>query len=305
MGKVKSFVAGLLAAVAGLVPGTALAQGGLGEAMRARMQARLGQQERDGRSADNGGWQRTERPRPPERGEWHRADPAARPSADASGDDRARAPDGDRADRNQRRGALERADRPGLDRFDRRDELRPARPVTGGGDRGAWRGRGNRVAGAADRRWDTRDQEAARYRHARDKRAWYDRSDFDDRRDWNWRSDDARAWLRDAAGGATWDRGWRHSGRYDWNGYRASHRSAYRLPRYYAPGGWNGGYRRFPLGARLLPALFAELYWIDDPYAYRLPAAYGPYRWIRYYNDAVLVDVDSGEVVDSVYDLFW
>ena len=51
--------------------------------------------------------------------------------------------------------------------------------------------------------------------------------------------------------------------------------------------------------------LFAQDYLIDDPYAYRLPEVYGPYRWVRYYNDAVLVDIYSGQVVDVIYDIFW
>jgi hypothetical protein len=36
-----------------------------------------------------------------------------------------------------------------------------------------------------------------------------------------------------------------------------------------------------------------------------LPPAYGPYRWVRYYNDALLVDIYTGRVVDTVYDIFW
>ena len=31
----------------------------------------------------------------------------------------------------------------------------------------------------------------------------------------------------------------------------------------------------------------------------------GPYRWVRYYDDALLVDIYSGEVVDVIYDFFW
>ena len=38
---------------------------------------------------------------------------------------------------------------------------------------------------------------------------------------------------------------------------------------------------------------------------YRLPPAYGGTRWIRYYNDALLVDTYSGEVIDVIYDIFW
>ena len=65
------------------------------------------------------------------------------------------------------------------------------------------------------------------------------------------------------------------------------------------------GYRRFSIGVVLTSALFGQNYWIDDPYDYRLPEAYGPYRWVRYYNDALLIDLRSGVVVDTVYDIFW
>ncbi|MEO5868057.1 MAG: RcnB family protein [Sphingomonas sp.] len=106
-------------------------------------------------------------------------------------------------------------------------------------------------------------------------------------------------------GGHNWNRDWRQDRRYDWSRRRAENRELFRLPRYYAPSGWGYGYRRFSIGFRLSQILFQENYWIDDPYAYDLPPAYGPYRWVRYYNDALLVDMDSGEVVDTVYDIFW
>lgn len=101
-----------------------------------------------------------------------------------------------------------------------------------------------------------------------------------------------------------WNRGWRNDARYDWSRNRAIDRSAYSLPRYYAPGGWGYGYRRFSVGVTLWSGLFGENYWIDDPRVYRLPPAYGPYRWVRYYGDALLVDVRTGQVVDTVYDIF-
>jgi len=102
-----------------------------------------------------------------------------------------------------------------------------------------------------------------------------------------------------------WNRGWRGDNRYDWNGYRAQNRNAFRLPRYYAPYGWNNGYRRFSIGAQLSSVLFQQNYWIDDPWSYRLPEADGPYRWVRYYNDALLVDLETGEVVDAIEGIFW
>ncbi|NCU12022.1 MAG: RcnB family protein [Sphingomonadaceae bacterium] len=59
------------------------------------------------------------------------------------------------------------------------------------------------------------------------------------------------------------------------------------------------------IGFFLDALFFGEDYWIADPAYYRLPEAYGPYRWVRYYDDAVLVNIYSGEVVDVIYDFFW
>lgn len=107
------------------------------------------------------------------------------------------------------------------------------------------------------------------------------------------------------SGNRAWDRDWRRDNRYNYSGYRNQNRNAFRLPRYYAPYGWNYGYRRFTVGFTLSSTLFDQDYWIDDPFYYRLPPAYGPYRWVRYYNDALLVDLRTGYVVDTVYDIFW
>ena len=73
---------------------------------------------------------------------------------------------------------------------------------------------------------------------------------------------------------------------------------------YYAP--FSGySYSRLSIGITLGSPFYAERYWISDPWAYRLPPAYGPYRWVRYYDDVMLVDTYSGEVVDVIYDFFW
>ena len=86
---------------------------------------------------------------------------------------------------------------------------------------------------------------------------------------------------------------------------RSSNRYAYRWPRYSAPYGWNYGYRRFSIGAYLFAGLFAQDYWISDPFYYRLPPSPPGTQWVRYYNDVVLVDTYSGEVVDVIHDFFW
>lgn len=156
-----------------------------------------------------------------------------------------------------------------------------------------------------------------------DRRRDWNRND-NDRRDWNRNDNDRRDWNRngDGRGGRwndnrngrwndgnrnfrNWDRNWRGDRRYDWQRYRSSNRHAFRLPRYYAPYGWQYGYRRFSIGATLFAGLFAQDYWIQDPWAYRLPPVYWPYQWVRYYNDALLVDTRSGYVVDSIPDIFW
>lgn len=158
-----------------------------------------------------------------------------------------------------------------------------------------------------DRREDRRDYRDDR----RDDRRDYRNDRRDDRRDYrqdqrrygDWR--DQQQYRRGWDDNRNWNRSWRGDRRYNWNDYRASNRHVYRLPRYYAPRGYNYGYRRFSIGITIGSMLFAPDYWINDPFYYRLPPAYGPYRWVRYYNDALLVDVRSGYVVDVIHDIFW
>jgi Ni/Co efflux regulator RcnB len=101
----------------------------------------------------------------------------------------------------------------------------------------------------------------------------------------------------------SWNRDWRHDGRYDWRDWRHRHRSIFHLGFYYDPFGW--GYQPFDIGWRLWPNYYSANYWINDPWEYRLPYAPPGTRWIRYYNDALLVDTFTGEVVDVIRDFFW
>lgn len=68
-----------------------------------------------------------------------------------------------------------------------------------------------------------------------------------------------------------------------------------------APGGWNN-YRRLGRGARI------DRYWMDyripDYLSFGLAAPPRGYSWVRYYDDAVLVD-DHGQVWDSVGGVGW
>lgn len=85
----------------------------------------------------------------------------------------------------------------------------------------------------------------------------------------------------------------RRWGNNDWSNYRRAN------PRLYARGNWRAPFRytRFGVGARIAPAYFGSAYWIRDPWRYRLPLAIGGTRWIRHYNDVVLVDYRRGRVV--------
>lgn len=101
-----------------------------------------------------------------------------------------------------------------------------------------------------------------------------------------------------------WTQDWRRDNRYDWQRYRSSNRMAFHIGRYNPP--YRGyAYRRLSVGLFLQPLFYSQSYVIYDPYNYRLPAVYGPYQWVRYYDDALLVDTYTGEVVDVLYDFFW
>lgn len=100
-----------------------------------------------------------------------------------------------------------------------------------------------------------------------------------------------------------WREDWRRDNRHDWRRYRDRNRSLYRFGYYYDPFGYS--YRRFGLGTTLYPSYYGSRYWLHDPWQYRLPYVGGPFRWVRYWDDALLVDVRTGRVVDVIYDFFW
>jgi hypothetical protein len=155
------------------------------------------------------------------------------------------------------------------------------------GDRPGYDGRGGGFGQQVLR--DARRADDRRYDNRR-----YDDRRYDDRRYGNGRYDNR----------ANWNRGWRDDRRYDWRAYRSRYGDIYRAGRYYSPYN-NWSYRRLSIGFSLWPLFYSNQYWINDPYYYRLPVADGPYRWVRYYDDALLVDIYSGQVVDVIYDFFW
>lgn len=107
-----------------------------------------------------------------------------------------------------------------------------------------------------------------------------------------------RQWHRE------WDRSWRHNSRYDWASWRWRNRNLFHLSPYYSPyRDWS--YRRFSIGLFMPSLFYGQRYWINDPWYYRLPPAPPGTRWIRYYDDVLLVDTWSGEVIDVIHNFFW
>lgn len=108
---------------------------------------------------------------------------------------------------------------------------------------------------------------------------------------------------RHSGGDRRWRDDWRRDRAYDWRNHRNAHRSIFRRGTYRDPYGW--GYRRFSIGFSLFPSYYRPNYWLSDPWQYRLPPAYGPFRWVRYYDDALLVNIYTGQVVDVEHNFFW
>ena len=83
----------------------------------------------------------------------------------------------------------------------------------------------------------------------------------------------------------------------------ASHHYRYRGGAYRGPSGYS--YRRWTYGQTFPSIYFTQNYWISDYEDYGL--AYPPDGavWVRYGNDAILVDEDSGEILEVVYDQFY
>ena len=108
---------------------------------------------------------------------------------------------------------------------------------------------------------------------------------------------------RRRTGSVQWNTNWRHDGHHDWHDWRNRHHNRFHLGFYYDPFGW--GYQPFSIGWRMWPNYYSSAFWINDPWQYRLPYAPPGTVWVRYYNDAVLVDTYTGEVVDVVYNFFW
>ena len=104
--------------------------------------------------------------------------------------------------------------------------------------------------------------------------------------------EDRRDALRDG------NRNW---GRNDWRSYRDTNRNLYR------GGSWRSDnrYRSFNPGVRIGVGYYSPRYYVNDYSRYRLPRPGYNQRWVRHYNDVLLIDVRSGYVVDVIRNLYW
>ena len=205
---------------------------------------------------------------------------------------------------------------PGTRAFNRRGERNLQRAAESGMiDQSSVQGRSERRQDRQDWRQDRReDRQDSRQGRREDRQDWQqdrrgDRGDWQRRGEWRNDGNDRngrgnwRGGRNDWRNG--WDRnGWRNDRRYDWQNWRYRNRSLYRLSPYYSPYR-SHRYSRFSIGLFLQPLFFSQRYWIGDPYQYRLPIAPPGTQWVRYYNDVVLVDTYTGEVIDVIYDFFW
>jgi len=107
--------------------------------------------------------------------------------------------------------------------------------------------------------------------------------------------------YRGAAGGYRSDRrdggargGW--SGQRSYQAQRRFQDGGYRYPR-----GWYA--RRWAYGEYLPQAWFGQDYWLDFGTYDLAPPPYGA-EWVRVGNDALLIDISSGQVLSVEYGLF-
>lgn len=133
---------------------------------------------------------------------------------------------------------------------------------------------------AGEVRRDTRDVREQR-RDLRDAQRYGDRHDVRD----------ARHDLREA----------QQERREDWQDYRRTHREVY------ARGNWRAPFRytAWSNGAQLRRDYYAPRYYINDWRRYRLAAPGRDLRWVRHYNDVLLVNVRTGRVVQVNRGFFW
>ena len=86
-----------------------------------------------------------------------------------------------------------------------------------------------------------------------------------------------------------WQRNEQARRRYHWNSYQQ-------------PQGWH--YRRWTYGMTLPSLFWGRPYWINSYWDYGLPNPPYGYVWVRYGNDALLVNVENGDILRVIYALY-
>jgi len=93
----------------------------------------------------------------------------------------------------------------------------------------------------------------------------------------------------------------RRWGNDDWRGWRDQNR------RIYARGNWRAPFRYYGFrdGMRIAPRYYGSRYYINDPWRYRLSPVGFNQRWVRHYDDALLIDVRRGRVIRVIRNFYW
>jgi Ni/Co efflux regulator RcnB len=87
----------------------------------------------------------------------------------------------------------------------------------------------------------------------------------------------------------------------DWRRWRNSNRNIYSRGNWRAPFRYNA----FRAGVRIAPSYYRSSYWLADPWRYRLPPAGYGQRWVRHYDDLLLVDTRRGIVLRVINNFYW
>jgi Ni/Co efflux regulator RcnB len=77
----------------------------------------------------------------------------------------------------------------------------------------------------------------------------------------------------------------------------------YRVEPYHAPRGYY--YRRWGYGQRLPAAYYVRSFWLMDFLTYGLLSPPEGYVWVRFGPDALLIDEETGEIVQVQYNVFY
>jgi Ni/Co efflux regulator RcnB len=138
-------------------------------------------------------------------------------------------------------------------------------------------------------RRDQRDLQEEQ-RELRDAQRRGDRGDIrEERRDVREARQELRQDLR------SWDRNsWRKN-------YRDRNRSAF------SRGNWRSPYRyrTFRPGIRIASGYYSPRFIINEPWRYNLPRVARHLRYVRFYDDLLLVDIRRGVIVDVIRNVYW